>query len=239
MFFPAYALALGESKHSISSLLTSLISYWKLDESSTGVAPVTRNDSTASTNNLTDTNTTASAGGKISNAASFVLANSEKLGIASNASLQMGDIDFTIACWVNLTTKATLQGIIAKDDNVGAGREYHLEYDNASDRFRFFVRANQVTDSMLGSPSTGTWYFIVCWHDSTLNTVNIQINNGTRTAGAFVHDGVTGAAAFEMGVFNALFLDGLIDEAAAWKRLLTTGEKDALYNGGAGRTYPF
>src|SRR4051794_40520428 len=81
-----------------SPLLANLVSYWKLDEASTGVAPVTRNDSHG-TNHLTDNNTVTSAAGKLGNAAQFTAANSESLSRIDNASLRFGDEDFSLAFW--------------------------------------------------------------------------------------------------------------------------------------------
>src|SRR5262252_1520277 len=88
---------------------TNLISYWKLDEVSGS-----RVD-TKGTNTLTDNNTVTSTTGIINNAASFAAASSEYLSLASNATVQTGDIDFTITAWVKMTTKAALAGhIVAK-----------------------------------------------------------------------------------------------------------------------------
>src|SRR5687768_2136031 len=81
-------------KRTASPLLTSLIAHWKLDQTS-GV----RADSHAG-NNLGDINTVGSAAGKLGNAASFIAANEEALGLGDNASLSMGNIDFTLALWV-------------------------------------------------------------------------------------------------------------------------------------------
>jgi hypothetical protein len=105
-----------------SPLLTSLISYWNLNEESG-----TRADSvTATANNLTDNNTvTFVADGKQGNAANFVSANNESLSIASNSSLVCGDIDFTFGMWIRLTDKAARYFILGKR---GAAIEYELEY---------------------------------------------------------------------------------------------------------------
>src|SRR6267378_4108573 len=96
-----------------SSLITGLAGYWKLDEVSNGSAPVTRVDS-AGTNDLTDNNTTPSAAGKISNAINPLLANSEFLSHVSNATLQTGNIDFTLTAWVQIADNANNRSIISK-----------------------------------------------------------------------------------------------------------------------------
>ena len=224
-----------------SSLLTSLVGYWKLDEASG-----TRNDSHGS-NHLTDNNTVTQATGKQGNAAQFTRANSESLSITDNAALSTGDIDFTIAAWVYLDSKPGAGMTVASKDASGQ-REFALDWLNTSDAFRFFITNNagtfRIIPDSIGAKSASTWYFLVGWHDAAANTVNIQINNGTiyslATSGTAPTDttsdfriGASGVAGFE-GYF-----DGRIDEVGYWKRVLTSDEKTALYNGGSGTTYPF
>lgn len=224
-----------------SSLLTSLISYWTLEEASG-----TRVDSVvASGNDLTDNNTATQNPGKVGNAAQFTSANSESLTRNDNASLSTGDIDFTVAAWVYLDSKAARQTIATKGGGGAPGSdEWVLDYLNSSDRFRFFTGGASykiATANNLGSPSTATWYFIVAWHDAAADTVNIQVNDGTVNSTA-----TTGVAPsdttqqFKIGQYGASFyMDGRVDEIGFWKRVLTAAERTALYNSGNGRTYPF
>lgn len=230
-------------KYINDSLLTGLISYWKLNEASG-----TRADS-AGDNDLTDNNTVTRVLGKQSGAAQFVSANSESLSISSNPSLQVGDIDFTLACWVYLTTKTLSQSFPTKVDSGSNSREYWVEYDSASDRIRFRVSSDgtsgnttTVVANNLGAPSTGTWYFVVAWHDASSDTINIQVNNGTTDSTAHSTGVYAGTADFRIGAFGntpSQFLNGYADEVGFWKRLLTTEEKTRLYNSGNGITYPF
>lgn len=73
---------------------TGLISYWKLDETSGNAVDA------HGSNTLTDENTVGSAVGKVLTGRSFVAANSERLSIPSNATLQTGDVDFSISLWI-------------------------------------------------------------------------------------------------------------------------------------------
>lgn len=225
------------------SLTDSLISYWTLDEASG-----TRVDSVvASANDLTDNNTVTQAGGLIATAGQFTAANSESLTHTDNASLSTGDIDFTIACWVFLTTKSAQMAIVAKRTSTSV-REYQLDYFSSTDRFRFLIfnssgsAVGTVVANALGAVSTATWYFIVAWHDSVANTVNIQINDGTADSAAETGVPSDTAAIFNIGADQlpqSIPFNGRIDEVGFWKRTLTTGEKTTLYNGGSGLTYPF
>lgn len=225
------------------ALSDNLISYWKLDEASG-----TRNDSVvASANNLTDNNTVTQAAGKISNAAQFTIANSEYLSCVSNASLVTGDIDFTVACWVYLDAKTTRQTFVSKSSGATPTTdEYYIDYSDATNRFRFVIGGTAytvATADVLGSPTAATWYYIIAWHDSVANTINIQVNNGSANS---LSTGIkfppTTANVFTIGRYSAdtpLYMGGRIDEVGFWKRVLTTQEKTDLYNSGNGYTYPF
>lgn len=221
------------------SLNTNLIAYWKLDETSG-----TRNDSVGS-NHLTDNNTVTSAAGIISNAAEFLAANSEFLSIADNTDLSTGDIDFTISFWVyfNATTPAALVG----KWETSANREYAVYLESNVINFSVSTSgvsiSGTVTAAALGLPSTGTWYFVVAWHDSINNTLNIQADNATPESTAYSSGVVERAAAFKIGTLydspGVYDFSGRIDEVGFWKRVLTTDERSALYNSGNGLAYPF
>lgn len=240
----AIVLALPEPSPALarpSWLLTdSLVGYWKMDETSG-----TRADSSGNAYTLTDTNTVTSNTGKISNAAQYTAANSEDLRRSDNANLSGCDCDFTISAWVYLDTKGTSRSIVSKYSTTGTNREYNLYFGNGADRFRIEVSndgTNLVTldASSLGSPATATWYFIVAWHDSVANTLNIQVNNGTVDSMAHTTGVNDGTANFMIGARTGTFYwDGRIDEVGMWKRVLSSAERAALWNSGAGCTHNF
>lgn len=224
-----------------SSLIASLVAYWRLGEASGARVDL------VSAMSLTDNNTVTQATGKVGDAAQFTAANSEWLSIADNTTLSSGNIDFTIACWVYLDSKPSLCGIVGKWTITGNQQEYLISYvGGGTDRF-FFVASsagNNQTNrqaSTFGAPSTGTWYLIVAWHDAAADTVNIQINNGTvDTTTGYTGGLFDSTAEFTVGRYNGTnYWDGRIDEVGIWKRVLTTNERTLLYNGGAGRTWPF
>lgn len=224
-------------------LLNNLISYWKLDEASNGSVPVTRLDSVvASGNDLTDNNTTASAAGKIGSAASFISTNNESLSRASNASLQTGDITYSIALWVNLAaTGAARHVFVSKGSMITGPLEYAVGYNLGTDRFEFQVNGSTVLSAnSLGSPGLGVWHFIICWFENVGQTLNMQCDNGTVDTVAYAGGGLATADPIKFGadVVDRAY-DGLIDEVGFWKRKLLAGDRIALWNGGAGLTYPF
>lgn len=215
------------------SIRAKFTSWWDLDEASG-----TRVDAHGS-NDLTDNNTVVSATGKKGNAADFTRANSEYLSVADNSTLDAGDIDLTLGCWVKLDSKPASMGIMGKWDG---DTEYILYYNTSSDRFQFIVNDGSgntlVNADTLGSPSTGTWYFIMAWHDEANNTINIQVNNGSVDSEAHSTGIKVGTGIFTLGRFTASnYFDGQMDSPFLAKDLFTTDERTWLYNSGAGRSY--
>lgn len=218
---------------------TGLVSWWSLDETSG-----TRNDSHG-TNHLADSNTVLYGTGKISNAADFEATNSEYLSIADNASLRMGDIDFTVCAWIKAESTAASGIVLSKYDYGATQREFQLEVTSGA-YAQFIVSNNGTAITFLQWAtfpiSTGTWYFMVAWHDATANTINIQVNNGTALSTAHTTGVLNGTSSFAIGSrFNSgtpiSFFDGLVDEVSVWKRVLTADERTWLYNSGNGRAY--
>ena len=230
-----------------TSLDTGIASFWKLDEVSGTREDIVGTGCGGSGCDLTDNNTVTQAVGKIGNAGQFTLANSEYLSHADHADLSTGDIDFTVSAWVyadSLPGTGSFPGIVSKD--AAGTREYQLIYYASLQRFTFHAYGSSDTEigrataDNLGAPSTGQWYFIVAWHDSTANTINIQVNNGTVNSTATTGTPQDDTAAFEIGRdYSNRYWDGRIDGVGFWKRTLTTSERTALYNSGNGDEYPF
>jgi RHS repeat-associated protein len=156
-------------------------------------------------------------------------------------------VDFTLAAWAYLDTKGISRTVISKWDSAGNNREYLLSYNWEDNRFKLTVSNNgTATTSLkadsLGSPAVYTWYFIVAWHDSVNNTLNIQVDNGPVDSVAYT-SGVFGSSAeFRLGASDnsmPLYWNGRIDGAGFWRRVLTSTERSALWNAGLGCDYPF
>jgi hypothetical protein len=211
------------------ALTDSLISYWKLDEASGNALDA------HGSHELTATNAPGTVTGKINDGRDLAVTKYFVKGYA--AELDFDDEDFTVAGWVKLTSKPGL-GFMLNMFSGTAG--YSLSYNSGVDRFRFQVGDNDTSHAEdadnLGSPSTATWYYIVAWHDSTANTVNIQVNNGTVDSGGYSAGVDTPGADFQIG-FSGNGIDGVVDEFALWNRTLTTQERTDLYNGGSGLAY--
>lgn len=215
------------------TILTSLASYWNMDEASgvradaLGVSP------------LTDNNTVTAVAGKVGNAAQFVKANAEYLSHADSADLRVGVADFTFAFWYQRTLAFATFGLV-----LAKGGQQDYTCDNNAGSLRFYTRNGGAfpTATWGSALTTGQWYFVVGWRDGTAQTVNLQLDNGAvvsaSLAGAPVANDTAGVFAFGAASGGGSPTDQLIDEAGFWKRVLTPAERTRLYNGGAGVTYP-
>lgn len=225
--------------------LTSLISYWSLDEASG-----TRNDSHG-TNHLTDPTSTGSATGKVGTAADF-----ENLSVNE---LQNASIDvvggFTVSLWIKPESfNANYKGLFTRDDYPSTPRHQTSIYLNTFDKIGCYVAVGDGLDGTsapyFDSPtvgtslSTATWYHVVCTYDSTnglIGYLNGSVDNTGATSGALQ----SGAAKVRLGkdilgesIGGAdRYYDGLIDEVALWERAITSSEVTWLYNSGNGRSY--
>lgn len=177
-------------------------------------------------------------------ASQFTATNSEFLSIADNASLSFGDEDFSFGAWAYLDSKTTHRSLVMKYTDA-TPIEYGINYNSVSDRFHAAISGNgtiqnDVYADALGSPSTGTWYFVVAVHDSVGNTFKIYIN-GSATVNSVAHTAGcnNGNSAFLIGAENTVAVptfpwDGRIAKAFVYRKALSTTEIDNLYNSGNG-----
>lgn len=201
---------------------------------------------------LDDFGTTGSATGKVGNARDFEAGDSDVLALINATELDLGsDDDFCFTLWVQFESLGAYRILVCRSTpDVAAANDdfaYRIYYDVASDRLKFTVgnssSSAEATANNLGAPSTGTWYFIVAWHDKTANTINIKVNNGTVDSTSW--SGGTQACGalsyFRLGSQpTTLWHDGLLDEVGFWKgRYLTDDEQTELYNNGNGRDYNY
>jgi Concanavalin A-like lectin/glucanases superfamily len=223
-----------------SALSFGLTSYWKMDESSAGASPVTRVDSIATGNNLTDNNTVASAAGKINNAAHLVKANSESLSVASNSSLTTGGVNFSWFGWVKPTDLVSTSGIAGKFDTALNG-EWVIDILNTG-VVRLTIMNGGVAQAVVNGPAitAGTYHLIVITFVNSTKVASISIDNAAFVTGVATLAPVDTAIQFTVGAFvDSSFFNGDVDETGWYKgRALTQTDVALLWNGGAGRTLP-
>jgi hypothetical protein len=180
--------------------------------------------------------------GKINNGCQFVAASSQGLFVGSNASLQVTS-DFTFSFWARIDTAAN-GPVIAKTD-ASSAKDYEIDYNTG---IGFFIvaydNAAGSNGASVGAPATtGTWYHVVAWFDSSDRKTRIRINDGSTVVSSDPALGATlnaSATAFTIGqnaAASASFITATVDEVGFWKRLLNAEEITALYNAGAALAY--
>jgi hypothetical protein len=218
------------------SLYASLVSYWKLDETSDGSGDVTRVDSVG-THNLTDTNTVLhSTSGKIGNCADIEKGNTESLvrANASAAALLGASGSWTFSCWVNPESLSNNDRLVSVWATMGsANRGWRIVVKNSNE---LRLQASQsgsggtiTTCAPAAGQSTSTWYHFIVQHRNGTD-VRLKVDDA-----AWVATSLTGGIEASNQDFSlGHSFDGLIDEAAFWSKAITDEECSWLYNGGYG-----
>lgn len=226
-----------KGNRAVSSLLTGLIEWWALSEGS--------GDRVGSYAGITFTSINGvgnAAGVNGTTAAAFVSASLQELDTSSSSSLQMGDIDFSIAGWVYMTS-STYGAILNKWQ--GVDLEYILYFDPTISSFRFILNnasgtVDNVPSTTFGSAPLNTWYFVYAEYDATADLMKIGVNAGPLDSHAHTGGTALTTAPLVIGRVDAgNFQDGRVQRCGLWKRKLTTAEVSSLYNGGLGKSYPF
>jgi len=220
------------------SLLTDLVAWWSLDEAS-GTRVNAHNPGT---HDLTDNNTVGQTTGVVGNAASFVLANSEYLSLAHHADFVIADTPVTYAGWAWVGPASNQGGILGvKGNPAAAGGEwgvYYLAGPNLLARVRNAANSATVSTANV-SISNSAWLFFIFEHDPTNDVITLEVNRGTPVTAAITGGVFSASNTMQFGArLPSLYLNGYMDETTFWRRLLTTEEKNRLYNSGAGMAYP-
>ena len=224
-----------------ATLADNLVSYWTFDEASG-----TRFDSHGS-NDLTDNNTVTSSTGVQGNAASFLATNSEYLNLASGIS-ELDD-QFTIAGWVKQSSYVSEAGLFANGADGDMGFRVTMNVIGNGDLLVRPVISATNTENLYGYTTTGvlptgSWVYVLITYDGSdgtaSNRLKVYINDtltGTTKNGTHPTSIRVGGS-FRIGRGgDANYTTSLYDEVSIWSRILTLGERAALYNAGAGLTY--
>ncbi len=209
------------------SLTTGIVSYWKLDESSGNAA-----DSVAS-NTLINTNSVTYNAGLINNGADFGSTNTnKKLSIASG--LGIGSGDYSVSWWFkNGGSDLDFDGLM----EFGTGSNRVMAFRNGNNNRWWVFAQGGGNDVLTESISNNTWYNLILTR--TGGTCVLYVNGVSKITVSSLGSNTT--QVFNLGTSdaNAWFGTNKIDEVGVWSRVLTGAEMTELYNGGAGKSYPF
>ena len=155
---------------------TNLTAYWTLDEP----PGLSRNElhDAAGALALTEVNSPDETTGKKGRCADLAAASSMALTHSDTATLDMGDIDFTIVAWVMLSSTASTRTVVSKYFSTGNQRGYSLDYNSTASRFRFVMSSDGTSGTIVncdastfGAPSTSTWYMLLAQYKDRKSVV--------------------------------------------------------------------
>jgi hypothetical protein len=220
-----------------NSLLDGLVAYWTCSETIG-----TRADQQA-TYPLLDvgTNPTLSAPGLNGLAASLDKTQVNILQAASLIPLSVGEA-FTYAGWLFLDGSAA-NTFFANGDVSYTGKGGVQINDQGAAGYVFFqVQASDdsFSTAYIGGLA-GSWIFVRGWYDPADQKVRLKVNE----TGLQVGTALTAPLAFLAGGAPVCFTKSgalgtfLAQQIGVWNRVLTDDEGVFLFNGGAGRPYPF
>ncbi len=212
----------------IKTLKESLAAWWELDEVSG-----TRADSHDS-QDLTNNGSVGQADGPApsTKAADFVPADGDFLNRDSEAAIQSGPArSFTIVTWAYREGTSGTQELMTKWGSVGEA-EFLLFWDGSLQFLLHDGSGNNGPSSL--TLAANEWHFAQAWFDADLDTINIQLDDGTpNVAGSWPTGSFAGPTDLTLGVG----LDGRMARSAYWHRVLSQGQRLSLYNGGVGVPY--
>lgn len=183
--------------------------------------------------NGTPTATTGKIGGGLG--LSALNTNLQENSDSSDLQINISKTGFTVTCWLNIQGSANNTRFITKDS-----QSWFFVLDTSGNIwFSVYGGFTHVATAVVSKPSQNAWHFYAMWYDTTAQTVNIQIDNGTinSTSVSFTPiEGGPGNLIFG-DLFNTTNIS--LDEIGIWQCKVPAADLTALYNGGNGLTYPF
>jgi len=217
------------------NLLAGLSSFWAMEEASGN-----RADSHGS-NTLAAVGNPGLADGVHGDA--VVLSSGNYLRCNSSASLQSGNISFTIAARVYFTTLSAQKVVAAKGastdlNSVEYGLTTVLYQSNVIFGFDIWQggTVQSITSTSFGYLAAETWYDVIAWVDVQAGTINIEVN-GVLNSAAKTKTPVAGSAGFSVGAYyNGTAPAPIrVDDLGFWQRKLSATERARWRS----YTYPF
>jgi hypothetical protein len=232
--------------------VTAPIAYWKFDESSGDAA-----DATGNGNTMFNFGSTTFTSALINNGADLGSNNSTK-AFANPSSLGFATGPFSAVVWAKMYATQGYSGNImlysACDNPIGTCMSIHINagtWDGNSGTVQCDLNGDPSND-VQATVTLGTtafhqfaWTFdgstLTCYVDGTSigshsDSIESLYPNSNWDGTAI---GALGGGASNTWNDLGEHFSAVVDEAGAWHHALSATEVSQLYNGGAGRTYPF
>lgn len=189
---------------------------------------------------LTEGGTVTDVTGIQGNAAQFD--SGDYLTIADDTTFEPNYGDFTMTCWVNLSTLSGSKIIVSKWVFAGNQKSYSLEFtDGATDDFRiyFSVDGSAVSATAIHTPAsaiaTNTWYFLAVRYNAAADNILFSATASTSSAIEAADTPVTFAgpiynstAPFRIGESSGGVI-GIVDEVLFTKAWLNDYQLNQLF----------
>lgn len=245
----------GRSAVSGNGLLTGLVAYWPFSEAG-GANDLLDLHGGAKT--LTQVNSPGAGAGLVyASARAFDKTSHQFAWRSTDASLR-GGADFTFAAWFNLASRPGMSpNYYMLHDSIAGNTGWAFGLvDNGypGSAMQIFAQAAYAggyytAHTVPAAAAIGTWELAFCWYDHAAATIWVQRNLVTPVSqvggGQMVPQSeYLKAHGFAATVGNAgapptssQWFDGILGPVAMWSRQLTTLERAAVYNAGAGLAY--
>jgi hypothetical protein len=212
------------------ALTDNILAYWKLDANGSAVSLA---DSTGNGNTLTNNGGVVLGTGKIGGCGIF-----DGTGTSLSSALQVTNTS-TFSAWFTTSANSPQYAQIIGNEGTQSGnyRGFTFIINNTGEGDLAFYSTSGGFQCA-GIYNDGSWHHIVLSCNSGVATIYVD---GAAQSGT-VSSNLVDAGDFYIGINNAFsgrnFI-GSIDEVGIWSRALSSTEVTALYNSGAGITYPF
>jgi hypothetical protein len=227
-----------EVKEWASYLVTDLVSYYKLDET-TGTTAY----DAAGSNNGTISGATYTSSGKINGAYDF-----DGTDDYIDSSVSTSENAGTISIWISPTSSSKQNFFVFNQDSAGSAN--YMQFGINSDGAVYIYIANgnslKTANSVI---STNSWHHVII--QSTGTEYKVYVNKVSKSLSILSgsNDGkwnndIPGYNHYSIGALTRgaeLYtpFSGKIDEVGIWSRALSSTEVSDLYNSGDGLAYPF
>lgn len=231
-----------------SSLATSLVSYWELEESTASSTWVDSHGSNDLSNNSSGSGVT-SATGIQGNAADLEYDNGEYLDIAHGSQTGLAvSGDFSVSFWCKFETVPPSDSYtyfpVSKSSGLGTrGYAVQLRNDGGQQKVRLIISDDGSaisTSDVNQTLSVSTWYHYVVTYDASAGTGTVYRNGSSLGTFSGLDTSIyNSGGSFHLGGWQGTgIFDGVLDEVGFWGgRILSGSDVSTLYNSGSGIPY--